>query len=123
LSASSTTPSMRRVRAREYIALGWGVWPCKSAVSVSSLLMAWQSGPETLSHFQVRRARRAGCRAHTVTGSPPLHLTHHRPRRPPPTPLLPCTSLYCPLEDDDGEAVGRFLRRCWLCGMPRCMDR
>jgi hypothetical protein len=26
-------------------------------------------------------------------------------------------------EEEEVEVVGRFLRRCWLCGMPRCADR
>jgi hypothetical protein len=36
------------------------------------------------------------------------------------------TTLYLPVEDEEEEeedGVGRFLRRCWRCGMPRCTDR
>jgi hypothetical protein len=42
---------------------------------------------------------------------------------------FPSPSLYFPVEDDDDEeeeeddGAGRFWRRCWLCGMPRCTDR
>jgi hypothetical protein len=37
-----------------------------------------------------------------------------------------CFAIYCAVDDDgdeDEEAVGRLLRRCWLTGMPRCADR
>ena len=40
--------------------------------------------------------------------------------------VSPILSLYCPVEDEEEEeedGVGRFLRRCWLYGMPRCADR
>jgi hypothetical protein len=26
-------------------------------------------------------------------------------------------------EEEEEDGVGRFLRRCWLCGMPRCAAR
>jgi hypothetical protein len=66
---ASTTPNMRRVRAREYMELG--VWGKRSA-------------------------------------------------------FFPILTLYFyPVGDDDEDedAVGRLLRRCWRCGMPRCAAR
>jgi hypothetical protein len=80
--ASSTTPSMRRVRAREYMEVGCG----GNGAALDFSVLPWS------------------IRAYPVEDEGAEENDDED-------------------EGDDVDAVRRFLRRCWRCGMPRCADR